>query len=356
MDELKMIYLIVYELSPETSQGSLVRIFGQNGSSRKGLIDILENDKRLSYWVSVVQEHRNFLVDRIAFENPETSHGFLIRIFRQNGSARESLVDILDDDERLSPETSHGFLIRIFRQNGSAREGLIDILDDDERLRVGFEKQGALVGEILLYEFIFNSFEFESNLNICAKRTCPVTEDLHFCHYLSIAQAYVQGFINDAPAMFPNSPSPSLVPSSFVTGYSSIDCGNHTFSRQVFRMVPSTDLLLEFTGEKQFQLERRTRRGLGEYSVNKTSHGFLIRIFRQNGSARKGLVDILDDDERLRYWVSVVQEDRNFLVDRVGFEKQGALVGQIFLYEFIFNSFEFESNLNICAKRACPVT
>nr|GMD63612.1 GDSL esterase/lipase At5g08460-like [Ipomoea batatas] len=33
--------------------------------------------------------------------------------------------------------------------------------------------------------------------------------------------------------MFPNSPSPSLVPSSFVTGYSSIDCGNHTFSRQV---------------------------------------------------------------------------------------------------------------------------
>nr|GMD43411.1 hypothetical protein Iba_chr10cCG5040 [Ipomoea batatas] len=198
MDELKMIYLIVYELSPETSQGSLVRIFGQNGSSRKGLIDILENDKRLSYWVSVVQEHRNFLVDRIAFENPETSHGFLIRIFRQNGSARESLVDILDDDERLRhhhtlpvstpPAPSYpshlntsGAVVPFPSQHlrchprnepWLSRKDLWAKWECPER--VGFEKQGALVGQILLYEFIFNTFEFKSNLNICAKRACPV--------------------------------------------------------------------------------------------------------------------------------------------------------------------------------------
>nr|GMD43410.1 predicted protein [Ipomoea batatas] len=101
---IKWIYLIVYEPSPETSQGSLVRIFGQNGSARKSVVDILENDKRLSDWVSVVQEDRDFLVDR-----------------------------------------------------------------------VGFEKQGGLVGEILLYEFIFNALEFESKLNSCAKRACPTT-------------------------------------------------------------------------------------------------------------------------------------------------------------------------------------
>nr|GLL36941.1 uncharacterized protein LOC8066117 [Ipomoea trifida] len=65
------------------------------------------------------------------------------------------------------------------------------------------------------------------------------------------------------------------------------------------------------------------------FSDAETSHGSLVGMFGQNGSAGKGVVDILQNEERLRDWVSVVQKHRDFFVDRVGFEKQGGLVEQI---------------------------
>nr|GLL49662.1 hypothetical protein Itr_chr15CG12800 [Ipomoea trifida] len=117
-------------------------------------------------------------------------------------------------------------------------------------------------------------------------------------------------FINDAPALSPNSPSLLLVPALFMTGDSSIDGGNHTFSRPVRSIDSPTGFLTDeissleeikemFTegldsntlkwvrevcsparsmltgdGEKQFRLERGREEltwGLGAYLVN--THG-----------------------------------------------------------------------------------
>lgn len=48
-----------------------------------------------------------------------------------------------------------------------------------------------------------------------------------------------------------------------------------------------------------------------------------------------------------KYW--------DFVANRIGFEKQRALVRQIFDHEFILDAFEFESNLNSVAEGASPV-
>nr|GME21471.1 unnamed protein product [Ipomoea batatas] len=85
-----------------------------------------------------------------------------------------------------------------------------------------------------------------------------------------------------------------------------------------------------------------------------TSQSSVIRVLRQNGSAWKGLINVFNNDKRFCKWFSIVQEHRDFLVDWVVLEKQGALVGEVFFYQFILNSFQSESHLNPAAKWASP--
>lgn len=63
-------YLIVYEGSPEARNGSVIWIFGHKKwcPSVPRLVYVLHNNHGLTNWLSIVDEHRNLLVDRVRFQ------------------------------------------------------------------------------------------------------------------------------------------------------------------------------------------------------------------------------------------------------------------------------------------------
>ena len=58
-------HLILAEFCPETGHGSLVRVFGQEGSLLPCLINVFKNDKRFNDGSSIVNKNWNLFVDRI---------------------------------------------------------------------------------------------------------------------------------------------------------------------------------------------------------------------------------------------------------------------------------------------------
>ena len=62
------VYLVINELRPETSQGSMVRIRGQDGITFPGLIHIFNNHKGLSDGLLIVKKHRDLLVNWVVFQ------------------------------------------------------------------------------------------------------------------------------------------------------------------------------------------------------------------------------------------------------------------------------------------------
>jgi len=78
--EEKMGYLVINEIGPETSQGFLVRIRRQDGVVVPGLIDVLNNHKRLCYALLIVNKNWDFLVDWVVFQKLFT---FVAQIFFQ---------------------------------------------------------------------------------------------------------------------------------------------------------------------------------------------------------------------------------------------------------------------------------
>ena len=86
------------------------------------------------------------------------------------------------------------------------------------------------------------------------------------------------------------------------------------------------------------------------------SHGFLIRILWQNGIAFPSFLNVLKYNKWLRDWFPVVEEDRNFLMNWIVFQKQRALFSFDFLFFYIVisNTFQLQSKLNPAAKRALP--
>jgi hypothetical protein len=66
-------YRVVYELGPETCNGSLVRIFGQNGIPLPHLTNVFENNKGLHDMLSVVYELRNLPVNGLYLRSEKDS-------------------------------------------------------------------------------------------------------------------------------------------------------------------------------------------------------------------------------------------------------------------------------------------
>lgn len=83
-------------------------------------------------------------------------------------------------------------------------------------------------------------------------------------------------------------------------------------------------------------------------------HGFFIGIFREDGIGFPSFVDVFENDKGLGNWFAVVDQHRNLLVNRIGLEKQRALVRQILFYVFIVYAFDFESHLHSSTEGARP--
>lgn len=83
--------------------------------------------------------------------------------------------------------------------------------------------------------------------------------------------------------------------------------------------------------------------------------GSFIGIIRQQpGSILPGFIDIFKNDERLNDGFSIVNKDRNLLVNRIVLEDQLALVAQIFFNILIGYALKFEGQLYPLSESATP--
>jgi hypothetical protein len=71
-------YLIFRKLNPKASNSSLTRISGQQGIVWPHLFDIFKDNHGLANWFSVVNKHRDLLVDWIVLKKHKT---FVEKIF-----------------------------------------------------------------------------------------------------------------------------------------------------------------------------------------------------------------------------------------------------------------------------------
>jgi len=65
-------YLVINKPWPESSQGSIIGLFWQDGMVPPSLINVFKDHKRLSQRSSVVDKHRHLLVNRVVFEKKIT--------------------------------------------------------------------------------------------------------------------------------------------------------------------------------------------------------------------------------------------------------------------------------------------
>jgi hypothetical protein len=80
--------------------------------------------------------------------------------------------------------------------------------------------------------------------------------------------------------------------------------------------------------------------------------GAVEGVGRQERRALERLVDILDDDERLRDGAAAVEKHGDLLMDRVVLQQQLALVAQVFEDQLVRHAFQAQGNLGAVAERA----
>lgn len=89
----------------------------------------------------------------------------------------------------------------------------------------------------------------------------------------------------------------------------------------------------------------------------KASFGTIIGIRGENaGTISPDLIDVLDDDKGLRYRFIIVDENRDFLVYRVGFKEEQAFGTAILLEVLIVDGFHVEGDLNSINVWTCTST
>uniref|UniRef100_A0A0A9BA05 Uncharacterized protein n=1 Tax=Arundo donax TaxID=35708 RepID=A0A0A9BA05_ARUDO len=66
--------LMFYEVSPETSHGTVIGVGRQEWGAVEGLVDILGDDEGLTDGPFAVEEHGHFLVDGVELEQ-QLAHG-----------------------------------------------------------------------------------------------------------------------------------------------------------------------------------------------------------------------------------------------------------------------------------------
>ena len=82
--------------------------------------------------------------------------------------------------------------------------------------------------------------------------------------------------------------------------------------------------------------------------------GALVGIGGHDWTVGPGLVDVLEDDDRLDDGAVEVEEDRDLIVDGVVEEEGGALVGEVFFHVLEVQALELEGKLHSVGVGAGP--
>ena len=104
-------YLVINELGPETSQGSMVRIRRQDGVVFPCVIDVLNNHKGLGYGLFIVNKHWNHFINWVILEEQITLVVQIIfQIFVFNSLQFESNLHPVQKWASNNPQKDHLFL------------------------------------------------------------------------------------------------------------------------------------------------------------------------------------------------------------------------------------------------------